>query len=289
MSELPPPTTAPAGWYADPHTGGMRYFDGRRWVDPPPVMPAPAVVAERVDHPTLPIGAALGALVVLTLSLLVAKSVLDGLVGNEWPLVVYIVLATLISYGPSIGWGFYVRRRWGGGGFGPLGWQFRWSDLGWGPLTWLVSVLSEAVLAVVILATGIPFTSNLDAPESGSADRTYVVALLVAAVIAAPVVEEFVFRGLLMRGFLSRMHPVVAVGAQAVLFGAAHYDPSRGAGNIGLVMVLSGVGVVLGSAAFLARRLGPTVVAHAIINAVALTLVLTGALDGVDNPFEWLL
>ena len=46
--------------------------------------------------------------------------------------------------------------------------------------------------------------------------------------------------------------------------------------------------MVLGGAAFLFRRLGPVVLAHAILNAVALALALTGVLDDVDNPFEML-
>jgi hypothetical protein len=82
------------------------------------------------------------------------------------------------------------------------------------------------------------------------------------------------------------MHPVVAIVLQGVLFGVAHVDPVRGVGNIGLAMVLSGVGVALGGAAYLTHRLGPGVIAHAILNAVALTIALTGAFDDVENPFE---
>jgi membrane protease YdiL (CAAX protease family) len=287
-SDLPPPDAAPAGWYPDPYTGGQRYFDGRAWVGPPVVPVVVPPLAAKTEHPTLPFRAAWGALVVLTLSLVVAKLVLDVLVDRDWPLVVYIALAAVMSYGPSIAWVLYVRKRWGAGRFTDLGWRFRWSDLGWGPLTWLVAIVTQATLAVIIIATDIPFTSNLETGEPGSSDRTYIVALLVAAVIAAPLVEEVVFRGLVMRGFLSASHPAIAIGAQAILFGAAHVDPARGAGNIGLVFVLSGVGVVLGCSAYLFRRLGPVVLAHAILNGVALTLALSGVLDDVDSPFEML-
>ena len=96
------------------------------------------------------------------------------------------------------------------------------------------------------------------------------------------------FRGVVLRGFLGSMPPGVAIAAQGMLFGVAHFDPIRGAGNIGLVIVLSGVGVALGGAAYLLRRLGTSVLAHAILNGVALALVLSGALDGVDSPFELL-
>ena len=62
---------------------------------------------------------------------------------------------------------------------------------------------------------------------------------------------------------------------QGALFGLAHVDPARGAGNIGLVLILGGVGVVFGGAAYLLRRIGPTMLAHAIFNGVVMAVVLT--------------
>ena len=44
-------------------------------------------------------------------------------------------------------------------------------------------------------------------------------------------------------------------------------------------IMLSGVGAALGGAAYLLRRIGPTIVAHAILNGVVLTLVLTGVTE----------
>ena len=103
--------------------------------------------------------------------------------------------------------------------------------------------------------------------------------LLVLAVVAAPIAEEIVFRGVVLRGLLSRYGAVVAVGVQGVLFGLAHFDPIRGAGNIGLILVLGSVGCVLGGAAFLIRRIVPTMIAHAILNGIAMALALTGWLS----------
>ncbi len=289
MSVLPPPTSPAAGWYVDPWTGGQRYWDGRAWVGGAVPRTAPAVLspaAPREAHPSLPMSAAIGALVILTVSLVVGKLVTDQVVDRGWPLLADILIATIVSYGPSVAWGFYVRRRWGAGSFAALGWRFRWSDLGWGPVIWLSAVVVQACLAVLILLTGIPFESNIESGGPDASDRAYVIALLAAAVIAAPIIEELVFRGLVMRGFLSSMHAAIAIPLQGVLFGVAHFDPIRGVGNIGLLIVLSGVGIVLGAAAFWLRRLGPVVLAHAIVNGVALTIALTGWLDDVENPFE---
>lgn len=285
MTALPPPTSAPAGWYPDPYTGGQRYFDGRIWVGDP-VPPSP-VLESKPEHPTLPLTAAIGALVVLTASLVFGKFVVDALVDYDWPLLAYIVVAAIVSYGPSVAWAVFVARRWGDGKWSSVGWSFKWSDLGWGPLTWLTAVVLEAVIAVVILALDVPFTSNVDL--EGSTDRTYVIALLIAAVIAAPIVEEVIFRGIVMRGFLSCMPAVLAIVLQGVLFGAVHFDPVRGVGNTGLVAVLAGVGIVLGGAAYLFRRLGPVIIAHAILNGVALAIALSGVFDDVESPFEMMM
>jgi hypothetical protein len=235
------------------------------------------------EHPQLPLTVALGALAILAASLVVGKIVVEAIADRGWPLVSLIVVSAFISYGPSVAWLFYVRRRWGSGRFGAVGWRFRWIDLGWGPVAWLSAIGVEIALALVVLTLDVPLTSNVDAISDFEADRAYLIATAVAAVIAAPVVEELVFRGLVMRGFLSKMGPVLAIGLQGILFGAAHFDPVRGTGNAGLVIVLSGVGVVLGGAAYLTRRLGPSVIAHAIFNGIVVLILVTGVLDDIDT------
>lgn len=276
LSEFPPPSSAPAGWYPDPTGAGVRYFDGVQWAPPSPRF-------EQLDeHPSLPLSAAIGALVVLVVSLLAAKLIVDPLISLDWPLPAYVAIVALVGYGPSLVWGWYVQRRWGKGQLSSLGWRFRWSDLGWGPLTWISAIGIQIAIAAVIIALDIPLSSNVDDVSELDVDRSYVIATLVAAVIAAPVIEELVFRGLVLRGFLSRMGATWAILLQGVLFGAAHVDPVRGTGNIGLVMILSGVGVAFGGAAYFTHRLGAPIIAHAIFNGVVLAIVLSGVANGLE-------
>lgn len=277
MAELPPPTTAPAGWYPDPSGVGHRYFDGREWVAEHPGF------TEAEEHPSLPLNAALGALLVLVVSLVVGKAFVDWLIQFDWPVMLYVVVLAVVGYGPSLVWGAIVRRRWGAQQLTSLGWRFRWADLGWGPLTWVAAVGTQLVFGAIVLVFDIPLSSNVDSAADLDTDRAYLVATLVTAVIAAPVIEELVFRGLVMRGLLSRMAPPLAIALQGVLFGVAHVDPVRGVGNIGLALVLSGVGVAFGVSAYLTRRLGPTVIAHGIFNGVVMAIVLSGVLDDVDT------
>jgi membrane protease YdiL (CAAX protease family) len=281
MTALPPPTTAPAGWYPDPTNGGMRYFDGRAWAPLGPVVEQP-----REPHSTLPMAAAVGALVILLGSLILGRALIDVLVEFDWPVLVYIALLTLIGYGPSVVWSLYVRRRWAGGSAEAIGWRFRWSDLGWGPLTYLAAIGSQLVAAALVLLLDIPLSSNVEDVSERGVDRSYLVATVITAVVAAPIVEELIFRGVVLRGFLSKLGPFLAVVLQGVLFGSAHVDPVRGVGNIGLAMVLSAVGIALGTAAYLTRRIGTTVVAHAIFNGVVMVIVLSGVLDDVDRDLS---
>ena len=267
-----PPSVAPAAWYPDPSgQPALRFFDGRAWTDHvvPLAVPAP-------PHRRLPIVVAVGAVLVLVASLIVSRILVEHLVQFEWPIVVYVAISVVIGYGPSLWWCWFATARWGTGDRrADLGLRARWSDLGWGPVIWLASVVAQGTMAVLVTALRIPLTSNTEGIGELRLDRTYVISILVTAVVAAPIVEELVFRGLILPGLMSRMHWVWAVIVQGLMFGVAHVDPARGVGNIGLAMILSAVGVVLGGAAYLLRRIPPTMLAHAILNAVVLTVVLT--------------
>ena len=139
---------------------------------------------------------------------MIGRALIDLLVEFDWPVVFYIVLLALVGYGPSVVWGLYVRNRWADGKSSNLGWRFRWSDLGWGPLTYLAALGCEFALFGLVDLLDIPLSSNVDDVSELGVDRAYLVATVITAVIAAPVVEELVFRGVVLRGFLSRFGPV---------------------------------------------------------------------------------
>lgn len=238
----------------------------------------------RQPLPTLPVRAAVWATVLTVAVLIGNRIVIRSLADQDWPIAVYVLLSAAIAYGPLVVMVVWISRRWGTGSLGhDLGFSMRAVDLGWGPLTWLAALVAQIAMGLVVLATRIPIASNTEGVGAGREEQGYVIALLIMAVIAAPFVEELVFRGVVLRGLASRLRLPVAVGVQAVAFGVVHADPSYGWGNIGLVMVLSAVGAILGGAAVLVRRLAPSMIAHAIVNALALTLVLTGVLDRFER------
>ncbi len=273
MEELPPPLGPPVDT-------SVPYVPGAR--DAVPVE-RPALVP-RPPHPTLPLRVAFGGIVVLTASLLSSKYVLDALLRFEWPVVAYVALLAIVGYGPSVVWCVAASRRWGTGRMpADLGLTPRWSDLGWGPVIWIAAVGCQVAIGAIVLVLDVPVSSNTEGISELQADRTYVVSLVITAVVAAPLVEELMFRGLVLRGLLSRIPVVAAIALQAVLFGVAHVDPVRGAGNVGLVVILAGVGAAFGTGAYLLRRIGATVVAHAIFNGVVLLIVLSGVADDLRD------
>ncbi len=257
----------------------------------PPPIPGTAVVDRPASPPTrppfvstLPLAGAVGAVVVLTVSLLVSKFLLDATVEFGWPVAIYVALLAAVGYGPSLWWCWYASRRWGTGRLGAdIGLTPRLADIGWGPVIWLGAIGAQIAVGAVVVALDLPFVGNTEGIDEITADRTYVVSLVISAVVAAPIVEEMVFRGVVMRGLRSRLPMVAVVMVQGMLFGVAHVDPVRGSGNVGLVMVLSGVGVAFGVAVALLGRIGPSIVAHAIFNGAVLLLVLTGVADRLDT------
>ena len=269
------PTPTPPGWFPDPRGGiALRYWDGVRWTDRTAV-PAGAVPRPPEPFRTIPVQAALIMLAATAVSLIADKYIVNALVRFRWPIAVYVVIAAVVGYLPLVLVCRAVVDRFAAGSLrNDIGLAFRTVDLGWGPVTWLASLAAQIVVAIIILTLHIPLVSNTEGVSKLSGNRTYIIAFALLAVLVAPIVEEIVFRGVILRGLCSRLPPWLAIGVQGVLFGAAHVDPVRGVGNIGLVMVLSAVGTVLGGAAYLTKRLAPTMIAHALINTVAVIFTL---------------
>lgn len=271
----PQPSGPSVGWHEQ--GGRHRYFDGVRWWDEHG--PGP----DRVDSTASAFGVrdAVSAVAVMLVSLLAAQITVIVLEPFDLPLAVLVGLLVVIGYGPPALWSVRLGRRAGGPGGAAaavLGWAWRWSDIGWGALVWLSAVVAQVIVAVALESAGVPLSSNTEGLDS-SVPTGYLVATALAAVIAAPLVEELVFRGVVQRALIGRLGVAAAIVVQALVFGAVHANPAFGSGNIGLVAVLSVVGAAFGVGAHLTGRLGTSIVAHAIFNSVVLVIVLTGVAD----------
>ena len=93
--------------------------------------------------------------------------------------------------------------------------------------------------------------------------------VLLAGVVAAPVVEELFFRGYVFKAYLTEKGPVTAYVASSLIFGMVH-------GHVVLLLAIFPMGLVL---AHLYRRSGTIVapiVAHAVNNSFAFAALLGG-------------
>ena len=261
------------GWYPDPWSGSrptlVRWWNGTAWTDSTASIPRSSEALSGLPVRT-------GAWVFLTLvvSLVASRVSIDALIGSNLPIVVLAAIGAIVGYGPPLVVALRMTKRPGESRLWITG-RWRTTDIGWGLLTWLACVAGQIVAALVVFGANIPFTGNVDDLDSGEIPRDYLLAILVIGVVVAPVVEEILFRGVVLRSLTSCGSRWTAIPIQGILFGVVHVDPVRGAGNLGLVIVLSTVGVVLGASMWWLGRIWPAMIAHAILNSVALVIALS--------------
>lgn len=102
----------------------------------------------------------------------------------------------------------------------------------------------------------------------------YNLLMVFVLVVAAPVLEEFLFRGFLLHRWGTRWNPVVAVLLTSVLFGILH----------GNVIGLTLFGLVMALLYFRTSSLGIAIAVHALNNAIAASLELISRLTGNSAP-----
>ncbi len=99
-----------------------------------------------------------------------------------------------------------------------------------------------------------------------------IVLFFVGAVIFAPIVEELLFRGVLLRGLLRKAEPVTAVLVSALIFALVHWvgDPN----TLPFLPALAGLGVVLAVVALRSGDLSTSIFIHAGFNLTTTILFL---------------
>ncbi len=197
----------------------------------------------------------------------VAAVVLVGVTGREpTDLELFAVIFAAQSVG-SIGAVAWLARRHGTGSLArDLGLQFRRSDL-WGILIGFGLQIGLALLLLPLLDLfGIDGPAQEVSEITSGAEGATVVAAFVSLVVLAPIAEELLFRGLLLRALLARWAPLAAVAGSAAVFAAVHLlDP----GAAVAVPVLFVAGAVMGETARRRGDLGMAIVIHAVFNFTA--------------------
>jgi uncharacterized protein len=103
-----------------------------------------------------------------------------------------------------------------------------------------------------------------------------VIGLAVFAVLLAPVVEELVFRGLLLRALLRRMDVTGAVVVSSLAFALVHVIGDPSLGSLAVVPGLLGIGMVAAVLAVRSGSLSQPILLHVGFNLLTTLYALFG-------------
>jgi membrane protease YdiL (CAAX protease family) len=109
----------------------------------------------------------------------------------------------------------------------------------------------------------LPFESSDTRSLRQLVDQQSLIVVLVCIALAPAICEEILFRGVLMRGLGTRLHSWVAVIVSAVMFSLYHMNPIQMIPTLVLGLLFGAIATRGGSAI-------PTMLAHALNNAIAL-------------------
>ena len=147
-------------------------------------------------------------------------------------------------------------------GFKTLSYLKAWGMIG---LTYLGIYIVTRIGAMVMMWEGVSNSTNQEIIENAHMNPFV---LITITVIMAPIVEELVFRGILM-GRVFNPDSIVGLILSSLLFGLAHMPNS-----IGVWIVYAGMGFVLGTVYRKCQKLEYCIMAHMINNSIAVSMML---------------
>lgn len=154
-----------------------------------------------------------------------------------------------------------------------------WWGIPAGFILQIVVVLLMAPFIRLLFPDGVPQQSVASITEETTTALDAIVVILMVGV-AAPVVEELLFRGMLLSRLVRSMRTGWAVVVQAAVFAGIHLlDPNAIAALPGLFII----GLVLGYAAIRSRNLSLPILIHSGVNLTAAVLLIFGG-----SFAEWL-
>lgn len=100
---------------------------------------------------------------------------------------------------------------------------------------------------------------------------------MLTAIVAAPLLEEILFRGVIQKSLVARFGPIIGIIGAASIFGALHIIPQQ--------MIYSfGVGLILGTIYYLTGSLVGAITVHFVNNGLTTLLYLTfGTSTGIER------
>lgn len=147
-------------------------------------------------------------------------------------------------------------------GFRALSSMKAWGMIG---LTYLGIYIVTGLGAMAMMWEGVSNSTNQAAIENAHMNPFV---LITVTVIMAPIVEELIFRGLLM-GRVFNPDSIVGLILSGFLFGLVHMPNS-----MGVWIIYGGMGLVLATAYRVSKKLEYSIMAHMINNSIAVSMML---------------
>jgi membrane protease YdiL (CAAX protease family) len=151
-----------------------------------------------------------------------------------------------------------------------------------------VPALAYLVSAVGLTAMGVlaePIVSAIPMPDAVQEmiKKMFNKNMVVSAVIAAPILEEILFRGIVLDGFLKNYRPAKSIIWSGVIFGLIHFIPAQ-------ALNAAFIGIALGWLYYRTRSLTLCMFLHFVNNGLSsLSLLTDEALDMSQNQTrEWM-
>lgn len=237
---------------------------------PPPPPPLPAPTTHEGEHASVPwngrdllITLFGGAGIGLVLS--IAVSVPMELGRLQLTQTAYLAVTSLLLYGSVCGLGWWVCLKRHGANLRDAG--FEW--VGIGPLLLmipacfaLIIVTALVSLAADTLIGDVPTAQEQVLGQQSTMAVSDLLLVLGAAVLLAPLAEEFLLRGLLYRYVRARRGVMLAIAVSATVWAVGHFTPV-------LIATFFVFGVIEALVAERYKSLYPAIALHALNNTVS--------------------
>jgi membrane protease YdiL (CAAX protease family) len=130
-----------------------------------------------------------------------------------------------------------------------------------------------ALAIILILSSEVVLEPLIKMADSNALMRLYngiqrqPIPFFFMVVIAAPILEEILFRGIILDGFLKNYKPTPSILVSAILFAVIHANVAQ---SIGALVI----GAVFGWIYFKTQSIIPSIILHALVNGISYISVL---------------
>jgi uncharacterized protein len=141
----------------------------------------------------------------------------------------------------------------------------------------VINLISPDLAKTAIKTTSSNFSLNYDT-DSVLLKVILYIFLVLALVVVAPVVEEFIFRGVLLHRFGAKWGVIPAIFVSSILFGLAHWNYH--------IIGLTTTGIAFALVYLKTKSLSASIVLHSMHNGIAFLFMIASALSVQTGPAE---